>query len=573
MHHCKALQNKNTTFCVIQLLILQKMIKKTLLIALILTVGLSATAQQPQTANDKSFEISKNLEIFAEVYKKLHLNYVDDLESGKLMKTAIDAMLGSLDPYTNYIPESDIEDVKLQIYGQYGGIGSVVSQRGDYVVISEPYDGLPAAKAGLKAGDKILEINGESAKGKTVSDVSSVLRGQAGTSLTMKIERQGKNHDIKITREEIKLKPVPYYGIVNNGIGYIKLNEFTQKSSDEVIAAFNSLKNSGKLKGVVLDLRGNGGGLLNEAVDIVNIFVNPGELVVQTKGKVAEKNTKHYTRKAVLDKDIPVAVLIDGYSASASEIVAGSLQDFDRAVIIGSRSYGKGLVQNIVELSYNSQMKVTVSKYFIPSGRCIQAIDYSHRDENGRAVKVPDSLKTAFKTRHGRTVYDGFGIEPDVEVEPDYISNISVALLQKNLIFDFVTDYYYKHKTILPASQFRVTDEIYNDFKQYIANKEYEYSTNTEKTLKLLRETAQEEKYLTAIESELADLEKKLQSDKLVDLDKNKDEVKQLIEAEILTRYYYEKGRTEGMLKYDTVLTKAVEVLSNPSQYNSILKK
>lgn len=549
------------------------MIKKTLVLVLILTLGLSATAQQPQTANDKAFEISKNLEIFAEVYKKLHLNYVDDLESGKLMKTAIDAMLGSLDPYTNYIPESDIEDVKLQIYGQYGGIGSVVSQRGDYVVISEPYDGLPAAKAGLKAGDKILEINGESAKGKSVSDVSSVLRGQAGTSLTMKIERQGKNHDIKITREEIKLKPVPYYGMVNDGIGYIKLNEFTQKSSDEVIAAFNSLKNSGKLKGVVLDLRGNGGGLLNEAVDIVNIFVNPGELVVQTKGKVAEKNTKHYTRKAVLDKDIPVAVLIDGYSASASEIVAGSLQDFDRAVIIGSRSYGKGLVQNIVELSYNSQMKVTVSKYFIPSGRCIQAIDYSHRDENGRAVKVPDSLKTAFKTRHGRTVYDGFGIEPDVEVEPDYISNISVALLQKNLIFDFVTDYYYKHKNIPPASQFKVTDEIYNDFKQYIANKEYDYSTNTEKTLKLLRETAQEEKYLTAIESELADLEKKLQSDKLVDLDKNKDEVKQLIEAEILTRYYYEKGRTEGMLKYDTVLTKAVEVLSNSSQYNSILKK
>ena len=548
--------------------------RKIAIIALALFVGLSATAQQPQINNDKAFEISKNLEIFADVYKNLHLNYVDDLESGKLMKTAIDAMLASLDPYTNYIPESDIEDVKLQIFGQYGGIGSVVSQRDDYVIISEPYEGLPAAKAGLKAGDKILEINGESAKGKTVSDVSSILRGQAGTSLTMKIERQGKSHDIKITREEIKLKPVPYFGLVDGNFGYIKLNEFTQNSAADVTAAFNSLKNQNKnLKGVVLDLRGNGGGLLNEAVDIVNIFMNSGELVVQTKGKVAEKNTKHYTRKTPVDREIPVAVLIDGYSASASEIVAGSLQDFDRAVIIGSRSYGKGLVQNIVELSYNSQMKVTVSKYFIPSGRCIQALDYSHRDENGRAIKVPDSLKTAFKTRNGRTVYDGFGIEPDIDVEPEYISNISVALLQKNLVFDYVTDFYYKHKEIASASQFRVTDDIYNDFKNYISTKEYEYSTNTEKTLKMLRETAKEEKYLSAIEKELSDLEKKLQSDKLVDLDKNKEEVKQLIEAEILTRYYYEKGRTEGMLKYDNVLHKAIEVLSDKDGYNKILKK
>ena len=548
--------------------------RKIAIIALALFVGLSATAQQPQINNDKGFEISKNLEIFADVYKNLHLNYVDDLESGKLMKTAIDAMLASLDPYTNYIPESDIEDVKLQIFGQYGGIGSVVSQRGDYVIISEPYEGLPAANAGLKAGDKILEINGESAKGKTVSDVSSILRGQAGTSLTMKIERQGKSHDIKITREEIKLKPVPYFGLVDGNFGYIKLNEFTQNSAADVTAAFNSLKNQNKnLKGVVLDLRGNGGGLLNEAVDIVNIFMNSGELVVQTKGKVAEKNTKHYTRKTPVDREIPVAVLIDGYSASASEIVAGSLQDFDRAVIIGSRSYGKGLVQNIVELSYNSQMKVTVSKYFIPSGRCIQALDYSHRDENGRAIKVPDSLKTAFKTRNGRTVYDGFGIEPDIDVEPEYISNISVALLQKNLVFDYVTDFYYKHKEIASASQFRVTDDIYNDFKNYISTKEYEYSTNTEKTLKMLRETAKEEKYLSAIEKELSDLEKKLQSDKLVDLDKNKEEVKQLIEAEILTRYYYEKGRTEGMLKYDNVLHKAIQVLSDKDGYNKILKK
>lgn len=534
----------------------------------------SGKSQSSPDNDDRGFEISKNLEIFSSVYKNLHLNYVDDIESGKLIKTAIDAMLASLDPYTNYIPESNIEDVKLQILGQYGGIGAVVSQRDDYVCIAEPYEGLPAAKAGLLAGDKIIEINGEPAKGKTVSDVSGFLRGQAGTQVKLKLERQGKTFEKNITREEIKLKAVPYYGIVGNDFGYIKLNEFTQKSADEVISAFKNLKSQKPgLKGIVLDLRENGGGLLNEAVDIVNMFVNRGELVVQTKGKIAEKNTTHYTTKTPLDNEIPVAVLIDGYSASASEIVAGSLQDFDRAVIIGSRSYGKGLVQNIVELTYNSQMKVTVSKYFIPSGRCIQAIDYSHRDENGRAIKVPDSLKTAFRTKHGRTVYDGFGIEPDVEVEPDFISNISMALIQKSLIFDYATKFYYEHPSIESPAKFKITDEIYKDFKAFVSTREYEYSTNTEKALKLLRDAAKDEKYLDAINAEITDLEKKLQSDKSVDLDKNRDEISQLIEAEILTRYYYEKGRTEGMLKYDKTLAKAIEILSDKSQYKKILGK
>lgn len=549
--------------------------KKAALLAICVAfMTFSGKSQTSPENDDRGFEISKNLEIFSSVYKNLHLNYVDDIESGKLIKTAIDAMLASLDPYTNYIPESNIEDVKLQILGQYGGIGAIVSQRGEYVCIAEPYENLPAAKAGLLAGDKIIEINGEPAKGKTVSDVSGFLRGQAGTPVKLKLERQGKIFEKNITREEIKLKSVPYYGITNNDFGYIKLNEFTQKSAEEVINAFKSLKSQKPdLKGVVLDLRENGGGLLNEAVDIVNMFVNRGELVVQTKGKIAEKNTTHYTTKIALDTEIPVAVLIDGYSASASEIVAGSLQDFDRAVIIGSRSYGKGLVQNIVELTYNSQMKVTVSKYFIPSGRCIQAIDYSHRDENGRAIKVPDSLKTAFRTKHGRTVYDGFGIEPDVEVEPDYISNLSIALIQKSLVFDYATKFYYEHPTIDPPAKFKITDEIYDDFKAFVATKECEYSTNTEKALKLLRDAAKEEKYIDAIDAEISDLEKKLQSDKSVDLDKNKDEISQLVEAEILTRYYYEKGRTEGMLKYDKTLAKAIEVLSDKAQYRKILSK
>ena len=552
-----------------------RIMKKIALLAICLTLVCFSSKSQTTTSNtDRGFEISKNLEIFSAVYKNLHLNYVDDIESDKLIKTAIDAMLASLDPYTNYIPESNIDDMKLQILGQYGGIGATVSQRGDYVHIAEPYEGLPASKVGLLAGDKILEINGESAKGKTVSDVSGTLRGQAGTSLKLKIERQGKTITKDINREEIKLKAVPYYGIVGEKFGYIKLNEFTQKSADEVINAFGNLKQQKpNLQGIILDLRENGGGLLNEAVDIVNMFVKRGELVVETKGKIAEKNTTHYTTKIPLDTEIPVAVLIDGYSASASEIVAGSLQDFDRAVVIGSRSYGKGLVQNIVELTYNTQMKVTVSKYFIPSGRCIQAIDYSHRDENGRAIKVPDSLKTAFKTKHGRIVYDGFGIEPDVEVEPDYISNISIALIQKYLTFDYATKFYYEHPNIESPANFKITDEIYNDFKNFLSTKEYEYSTNTEKALKLLREAAKDEKYLEAIDAEIADLEKKLQSDKSVDLDKNKDEICQLLESEILTRYYFEKGRIEGMLKHDKTLAKAIEVLSDKAQYKKILSK
>ena len=388
--------------------------------------------------DDKGFEISKNLEIFSTVYKNLQLNYVDDIEPGKLMKTAIDAMLASLDPYTVYIPESEIEDVKMQLMGQYGGIGMLIHQRGDYVYASEPYEGMPADLAGLKAGDKILEIDGQSAEGKTTAEVSSALRGQAGTELKVKIERDGKVLEKTLTRREIKLKPVPYYGLLDNDYGYIKLNEFTQNASKDVKDAFLTLKSkNSNLKGLILDLRGNGGGLLNEAVDLVNIFVNKHELVVQTKGKVASRNTKHHTRNAPVDKDIPIVVLIDGYSASASEIVAGSLQDLDRAVVIGSRSFGKGLVQNILPLTYNSQMKVTVSKYYIPSGRCIQALDYAHRDENGRATKVPDSLKTAFKTRNGRVVYDGFGIEPDVEiVDSSMMGNITVALVRNMLIFD-----------------------------------------------------------------------------------------------------------------------------------------
>lgn len=523
--------------------------------------------------DDKGFEISKNLEIFSTVYKNLQLNYVDDIEPGKLMKTAIDAMLASLDPYTVYIPESEIEDVKMQLMGQYGGIGMLIHQRGDYVYASEPYEGMPADLAGLKAGDKILEIDGQSAEGKTTAEVSSALRGQAGTELKVKIERDGKVLEKTLTRREIKMKSVPYYGLVDNDYGYIKLDEFTQNASKDVKDAFLTLKSkNSNLKGLILDLRGNGGGLLNEAVDLVNIFVNKHELVVQTKGKVASRNTKHHTRNAPVDKDIPVVVLIDGYSASASEIVAGSLQDLDRAVVIGSRSFGKGLVQNILPLTYNSQMKVTVSKYYIPSGRCIQALDYAHRDENGRATKVPDSLKTAFKTRNGRVVYDGFGIEPDVEiVDSSMMGNITVALVRNMLIFDYATDYAKKHSSILPAADFEITDEIYADFTDFLKDKKYEYSTSTEKALELLKEAAKDEKYIESIADDIEKLIQKVHSDKAVDLQKNREDISGFIKSELLTRYYYEKGRIEGMLNNDDEVKAAIEILSDKDRYNNIL--
>ena len=516
-------------------------------------------------STDRGFEIAKNLEIFSSVYKSLNQNYVDDVDPGKTIKVAIDAMLASLDPYTNYFPESDIEDVKMQLLGEYGGVGALIMQRGDSILISEPYKGLPADEAGLKAGDRILAVGGESTKGKTTADVSSAMRGQAGTTVTLRLERAGKEFERTLTRRAIKLPNVPYSGFVGDGsVGYVKLDEFTADAAKNVREAFVKLKKENPaMKGFILDLRGNGGGLMNEAVDIVNIWVPRGTLVVETKGKVASKNMKSLTRMQPEDTEIPLAVIIDGSSASASEIVSGSLQDLDRAVVIGQRSFGKGLVQNILPMPYNSQMKVTVSKYYIPSGRCIQAIDYSHRDENGRALKVPDSLKTAFKTKSGRTVYDGFGIEPDIEIEPEYMSNVAIALTQKLLVFDYATRFYRSHESIASAADFEITNDIYDDFCRFLKERNLTYSTTTERYINQLRDIAKQEKYDSAIEQQLKEMEQRLASEKESDLQKHREEICDMLKAEILTRYYYDEGRLQGALKNDPTILRAVKELGS----------
>jgi carboxyl-terminal processing protease len=539
------------------------------LLVIILSISIPSFSQNYEK-ND--FEISKNLDIFATLYKQIHLNYVDDVKSGELMKTAIDAMLESLDPYTVYIPEADIEDYKFMTTGQYGGIGALIHRRGNYVYISEPYEGFPAQKSGLKAGDKIIEINGKPTKGKTTDEVSTLLKGTPGTTINLLYVRDSnqKPIEITITREEIKVENVPYSGIVKDKIGYINLTGFTHGAGKEVKDALLKLKDNG-CTSVILDLRGNGGGLLNEAVNIVNIFVDKGQLVVSTKGKIKDKNNFHKTFSAATDINIPLVVLVDGGSASASEIVTGAIQDLDRGVIIGQRTFGKGLVQNIVPLSYNSEMKVTIAKYYIPSGRCIQAIDYANKDEEGNANKIPDSLLKPFKTLKGRTVYEGSGIEPDVVVEPALLSNISGTLVVKYLFFDFSVKYSREHASISSAMEFVITDEIYDEFIKFLQGKNYDYSTQSEKALKELKENAEKEKYFDAIKTEYEALKAKMMHDKNEDLVKFKDEIKPILKAYIAQVYYYQKGRIEASLTDDIEVKKAIEILNDKELYKSIL--
>lgn len=548
-----------------------KKVSGILIILVFFVSGFRFAGAQPPANN--SFEILKNLDIYATLIKELNEHYVDDINPGELTKTGIDAMLESLDPYTNYIPESEIEDYRFITTGEYGGIGALIHQQGDYVVISEPYEGSPAQKNDIRAGDKILEINGQSAKGKSYSDVSAILKGQAGTSINVKLRRDGEDKPVEktITREIIKVDNIPYFGIVNNNIGYIKLNSFTQNAGQEVKQAFLKLKEGNDLKGVIIDLRGNGGGLLDEAVNITNIFIDKGQEVVSTKGKMPDKNFTHRTLFPPADMNIPLAILVDKQSASASEILAGAVQDLDRGVIIGQRTFGKGLVQNVIPLSFNAQMKVTVAKYYIPSGRCIQAIDYSHKNKEGSFSLIPDSMIHAFKTKSGRTVYEGRGIKPDVLTSPVSYSNIALSLYSKYLIFDYATKFRRERASISPAGEFEITDSIFNDFQKFIAGKNYDYTTKSEQALEDLKKNAQQENYFNAIKAEYDALNTQMSNDKKGDLIKFKKQIEDLMRVEIAGRYYYQKGKVKSSLENDTDLAEAIKTINDPVLYKSVL--
>ena len=542
--------------------------KRILSIALAsLLLPLSQAAEKRGT---REFETSKNLDIFNSIYKELDMLYVDTIQPEKEIKYGIDAMLNNLDPYTTYIPESEMDNLKFMTTGEYAGVGAIIGERNGEIYISEIYEGMPAFKSGLKTGDVFIEIDGQSLNGKTTSQASELLKGQAKTIVKVKVRRNGKEEiKIDVMRDKISIPPVSY-STIKDGIGYINFSSFTEKSGDAFADAFAEMKKKG-IKALVIDLRNNPGGILGEAVRITNLFVEKKSTIVYTQGKVKQWDETYKATREPVDRHIPIAVLVNRNSASAAEILAGSLQDLDRAAIVGERTYGKGLVQNILPMNYNTQMKVTVSKYYIPSGRCIQAIDYASRDENGKALKVPDSLKTAFKTRNGRTVYDGFGIEPDVVIEPEYMSSLEMALVQKFLIFDYATKFYYSHPTIAKPADFEITDEIYNDFKQFVATQNCEYSTYTEKILKELRETAEEEEYLESMKAELDALEAKFKTDKQSDLDKHRKAISQLLKSEIIGRYYYDRGRIEGALMVDPEVNKAVEILCDKEQYKKIL--
>jgi carboxyl-terminal processing protease len=522
---------------------------------------------------DNYFELSKNLDIFATLLRELNTYYVDDIKPGELIKKGIDEMLITLDPYTEFYAESDIEDYKMMVTGQYGGIGSLIRQKGEYVMIGEPYEGFPAQKAGLMAGDKITEIDGKSIKGKSTADVSKLLKGQANTSVKVTIERESekKPFEVTLTREEIKIKNVPYHGVVADGIGYIKLSSFTEDAAKEVKAAFQDLKDKYKIRALIFDVRDNGGGLLRESVDIVNTFVSKDQTIVEQKGKVKEMNRVHKAQYAPIDTTMPIVVLANKNSASASEIVTGSLQDLDRAVVVGQRTFGKGLVQQTVPLSYGTQMKVTIAKYYTPSGRCIQELDYDHKNKSGKAEHIPDSLIREFKTKYGRSVYDGSGIFPDIKLEPRTYALITGTLAQKSYFFDYATKFRSSHPSIAPSKDFSMTEDEYKDFLNYISDKDYKYSTKSEKSLDDFKKSAETEKYFESIKTSYDDLKSKIEANKKEDLAKYKAEIKNILEEEIASRYYYQRGRLESALRDDIELKEAIKVLNDKQLYSSIL--
>ncbi|WP_102407021.1 S41 family peptidase [Parabacteroides bouchesdurhonensis] len=552
-----------------------KLIQRKSIIGLLALLLLTGTVLPVQAQKDNRFEVSKNLDIFNALVKEVEMFYVDSVDVEKTLRRGIDAMLNGLDPYTEYYPEQEMEGLKLITTGEYGGIGSIIRQRDKDggVVIAEPFDGMPAALAGLKAGDHILAIDTVDVSKATNDRVSELLKGVPNTKIKLTIQRPGEKKTLKfeIVRKQVIVDQVTYYGVRNDSIGYIYLKGFTDKSGQEVRDAFLDLKKNHAIKSLVLDLRNNGGGVLESAVQIVGLFVPKGSEVLSTKGKVKQWDRTYRTSSEPIDTVMPIAVLINGNSASASEIVSGALQDLDRAVLIGQRSFGKGLVQSTRDLPYDGKLKVTMSKYYIPSGRCIQQLDYTHRKADGSVDVIPDSLTSVFYTSHGRPVRDGGGVRPEFEIKDKRIPTIIYYLATDWTLFDFITDWVQKHKTISPAEEFTFTDEDFEAFKQYAKEKNFTYDRQSEKALKNLKEIAGFEGYLEGDSTALQALEAKLTPDLDRDFERNKDEIKKLMAAEIVKRYYYQKGELLQNLKDDDVLDKALEVLSNRELYDKTL--
>lgn len=526
--------------------------------------------------SDKYFLIAKNLDIFAAFYRELNTYYVEDLPPEKLMHKGIEAMLEETDPYTDFVPEENLDELRFMATGKYGGVGASIYTDGDWTAITDVYEGSPMFKAGVKPGDIIVSLNGKNAKGMQQEDISSILKGNPGTTLNMVLRHPitGQETPRKIIREDINVKPVSFAGIIREDIGYIKMTQFTENSGQLVQDAFEGLKHSSPdLKGIVLDLRGNPGGLLEEAVILSNIFIDKNQLIVSTKGKVKSWDREYKTMQPAVDMNIPLVVLTSRSSASASEIVAGAVQDLDRGLVVGQRSYGKGLVQTTRPLPYNAKLKVTTARYYTPSGRCIQAIDYSTRNEDGEADYVPDSLRRSFTTAGGRPVKDGGGIEPDAKVESTLLSQVAITLLRKQYIFDYATRYYYAHPTVKPASEFTLTEAEFGDFEEFLEGKDYSYKTRSEEALEGFRSVAEREKYYDGLSKEFEALQAKMKHDKKQDLLRNKTEIKHLLEEEIMNRYYPQQGRIEKGLSWDRDVDSAVALLHQPGRYQQLLGK